>query len=419
MEHQEAVPDQVLNEIDQTLVNSKNSLKIYRNQTETVELDFTLTKHSNANEFMIRVNIPNTANLAVGQVLDIIVESKKTTLNPQSYQNRTAELYELTPKLKPLKVEIFKLGVVKSTRLVQSVSDYTTTTTTQAPSVSMGVGVLGVLSSQDPSGLILRFNQYLDLVRRLKYIGEFLGFNLENFMEEMSGRMKREEDQSDQTRLLEISAKEDQRDEVAKESMGSHNKLSSFEVSLFFEGTFMIKSVLYTTSWLFKLISIVLIQKMKKSGKVVEWWLKYIYYQRKLHFLMVMVSLADILFFSTRIVLHRRNSTMGMIVKTVCCLNITLLVVDLLEMFMITIGLKYKKEGEREIDGNFEGNKLDFIDLEERRSPRKKSDGSQEDSLSDKEDEQERRKTDLQEGDKKKERHRFSPKKMNRRKRKK
>ena len=328
------------------MLASKKSLIIYRKNFEIEELEFKISKNTKINEFMIKVELPKTATLAVGQVVEIIVESKKITLNPESYLNRTAELCELAPRLQNAKVEIFKIGVKKPPKLVRLVSDYTRKTTTHAPSVSLGVGVLGLLSSQDPSGLVLRFNQYLDLVRRLIYIGKWLGINLESFMEEMSGREKKEEVRRDKTRLLEISAIENQRDEVASQSMGFHNKLSLYEVSVFFEGPFMIKSILYDISWLLKLVGIQLLKIMKKRGKVVPWRLKFIHNQRKLHFAMILVGLTDILFFSTRIVLHRRNSAMGLAVKTICCLNITLLVIDLLEMLMITIDLNYEKDCE-------------------------------------------------------------------------
>ena len=171
---------------------------------------------------------------------------------------------------------------------------------------------------------------------------------MEEFIEKVSGGAKRAEDkeaesQSGQKRVLELSLTY-KRNRIAGESNGAHNKLDEFQQTIFLEGMFLVKMVLYSISWLFKLIGSGLLAQMKAKSKAVKWKLLFLKYHRKIHFILVMSSILDISFFGTRILLHRRNSEIGRIVKGYVGLMYTLLIADLLEIGLVSTRIKYQPE---------------------------------------------------------------------------
>ena len=148
---------------------------------------------------------------------------------------------------------------------------------------------------------------------------------------------------------MEVSLNENNKAGIREHSKGSYLKLDTYNHNIFFEGAFMIKSILYLLSWALKLISISLMKSMKnKSTKIVAWKLKYLLYQRKTHFSLMMACVMDFIFTGGGVLLRRRNNSLSIVIKTVCCLNITLIVIDLIEAFQITSSLKFEKEQSNE-----------------------------------------------------------------------
>ena len=66
------------------------------------------------------------------------------------------------------------------------------------------------------------------------------------------------------------------------------------------------------------------------------------------HFLMMMSGAMDIFFFGTRIVLHRRNTAVRVIVKVFCLINMSLVAFDLMEVARTALSTQYKLKGQEE-----------------------------------------------------------------------
>ena len=210
------------------------------------------------------------------------------------------------------------------------------------------------LSSRDPNGLFLKFNQFLTLLSRIKLIGVYLGKSLEEFIDLMSGETPKNYQKQAQSnsrvlsiseplsgvrRALEVSITENDKPRIYEESIGSENKLDRYEISIFLEGGFMFKTCFFLISWALKLLGWLLWHQMKAEGKTVKWKLKFLKYQRKVHFIASMSSCMDLYFYSTRIVLHRRLGGWSNAVKTVCLVNLTLMTFDLLEVGYESLGV--------------------------------------------------------------------------------
>ena len=380
LDHRGESPESVLDEVETTILGSRDLFQAFNAKTSK-ELTLKVKKHPHQNQFILRIALDNTTGLKVGDKMDINIKSKRAALNPKSYKEGSSTLSELISGTRTIEVEVFKLGVTEANPVSVALSNMTSTASESSAPVSMSLGILAMFVSIDPNGVFMKFNQYLDLIKRLKYIGAFLGVDLEAFIESMSGRRKKREvtETSDNQRVLEVSVAENQREKVEGEESLSQNKVSSFEVSLFFEGPFMIKSILYDVSWLCKLLGMFIFYRMWIATKAVKWKLIFLKYQKKIHFIVFLSSISDILFFGTRIILHRRNSRTGLAVKSLCGANISLISIDLLEMLVVTLRTTYEPgEGDlphKNKKSKMKAENVDFLNSSEKRptkSPRNK-----------------------------------------------
>ena len=142
--------------------------------------------------------------------------------------------------------------------------------------VSLGVGVALTAISEDPEGLILKFNQFLTLIQNVKFLGIFFGAKLQEFIDTVCGQERSRKENLDQSgenkktrrallkdqelfllekerALEELRLSSSRYDRIVRSSNSSTNKLDTYKVTIFLEGTFLVKSVVYFISWLVKL----------------------------------------------------------------------------------------------------------------------------------------------------------------------
>ena len=166
--------------------------------------------------------------------------------------------------------------------------------------------------------------------------------------------------------------------QIASSSKAFTGKQTKYKVSIFLEGIFLVKSILYAISWAVKLISKrVIFRGMVMSGKAVKWKINFIDIQMKIHFTVMMSAAMDTFFFGTRIFLFRKaNSFRDLLVKLFCGFLITLMTLDFVEVVAVSVGVRYTPEEcseESMGDGVKEGKNNDFGANFERTKKRRKS----------------------------------------------
>ena len=341
-----------------------------------------------SNEYILQVNVDPAEEIKVDQKVSVTINSFSKVLDPQL--SNPPNLYTLYQKSEVVESHFQDLTKEPLPQSVQRVATAVSSSGSASSSATMGLGFVMSLFSRDPNGVFLKFNQFLTLIERVKFIGMFFGRSLESFINMISGGSPRKTQEPEKQtklrilndirfgRILEVSLKENQKEHLDHESKSYHYKLDEFQQSLFFEGSFMIKSVLYDISWFLKLAGLFIFSSMKKKMKVVKWKLKFLKYQRKLHFIAFMSCIMDLFFFCSRVILHRKNTKVGLLVKSICCLNLTLMTLDFMEIADVSINLSYEsEEDERENRNLLKKGKMK--EYEERKQGREKN--SQEDEL--------------------------------------
>ena len=323
------------------MVNHKGVFDVARKGINE-KLSYTIDNSIIRNKFKIRINLPQSENISTGEKFDLVVKSNSHSLDPR-FMDKTS-YHNLKEKTKDYVVAVLKTGVISPSPTVESASNLVATVNPLSSAIATIFGSTLMMFSHDPDGEFLKFTQYLRFLKRVKLIGEFFGVSLETLIESLSPdekKAKYDESRKDVKRLMEVSLEHDQKYQVEEESNSFHNKLDVFMISVFFEGPFMVKSILYDLSWTMKVIGMILLAGMESKEEVVKWKLIFLKYQRKVHFILLMSGTMDIYFFGTRILLHRRNSFIGIIIKILCLINMSLITLDLLEVVYVSINLKY------------------------------------------------------------------------------
>ena len=306
-------------------------------------LTFEVEKGMRQNQFLARISLGSLDGISIGDKIQISIQSFSQPLDPELTDK--SRLFSLIQKSLQISLEVYKLRNEPLSSTSQSVADITYRAHNIAFPATAGLAIAFSIFSQDSDGTFLKFNQFLTLLKRIKLVNIFFGRSLEAFIEHVSGDVTKKntsltEENQPKNRLLEVSIEEDQKDSIEQESNASHGKLDLYQKTLFFEGLFMIKSLVFDISWVLKIIGLLFLKDMKKKQKVEKWKVRYLKYQRKVHHTVMMMGAMDMLFFGTRIVLHRRNTVVGVLVKGVCLSNISLLTLDLLEVAVIGINLR-------------------------------------------------------------------------------
>ena len=352
LEEKSGTPFTTTKEIQKSLLQNKDKLKI-----ETVDLPaqvtFKIEETSDESKFVVRValQVLSEQKLKVNQLVKLKFSSALVDLDPTKTDPDSDHL--LKEAMKTVEVKVYKTEKEELPESTKSVASSTKKANTVADTSTLGATLIMSLGAVDPEGILLKFNQFLTLFKRIQLIGIYFGERLESFIESVSGSSKEaaKSNQDKNLRQLEISLQQNQKNQIKENSKASHYKLDLYSQNIFFEGPFMIKSILLDISWLLNLIGIVLMRGMIKKGKIKSWKLKFLKHQRKVHFSIVMMSTMDAFFFGTRILLHRKNDFWGVIVKLICGLNITLLTMDLLTIIEISLNLKFVPEEDKATKG--------------------------------------------------------------------
>ena len=250
-------------------------------------------------------------------------------------------------------------------------------------SAATGFSVIFSLLAMDPNGLLLNLNNFLSLIKRFRFFGVNFGSNLEEFLDLMSGGNEEEggqqaegsaENSQNSTKTLRrvlaklrlgsgvqrlypgenfdskeiYSEKSQPRRKLSitnqeSDKRGSRYKFDKYGVSVTLERTQLIKSTVYIISWYFKLIGIWIFHKMKKRRQISKLKVYYIFYQRRIHFVLFNISVMDLMFFCTRIILHRINDLNRVVLKAYCFFLMILLQIDLISIFVVAEGIGMKK----------------------------------------------------------------------------
>ena len=301
-----------------------------------------INKHSDrVNELIIGINLTEKEGIEIGQKVEILVESYNKEL--ASSKKEPKSVYLLAKKTQIVELEVYKLSPRLLGNAARSMATISSSANSFSSSSSMGLGAILGMFSGDPDGSFLKFNQFLTFLRRLKLIGIYFGDSLQDFIELVAGeRPSLESSHSSKNRSLELSLRENQKDKIREYSAGWHSKLDTYQETVFFEGPYMLKTVVYLFSWLLKLLGITLLKGMKSTQRVVIWKLKFLKYQRRVHFAVFMGATMDILFYGVRIVLHRRYSFWGFNVKLVSGVAVGLVTWDMLELLWVALGVEYE-----------------------------------------------------------------------------
>ena len=268
----------------------------------------------------------NEKTIIKAQATSPILNAKEPTLalnsSPISIKIRIA------PKVDKAEIETSKTqGKALSDSAV--VSGYT------ASGASLALSVL----SQDPSGAMVKFNQYLDFLSRFRLINIYFGSNLESFLGAM-GDMKE----------LKAETKQE-RDYIRKNQNGDKGKFNDYDVSLQIKGKLLYKLIGYNCSFLLVLTSWAMLAWMKAKNKAVVLMVYWIYYQRIIHHVVTGVAMPDIVFYGTRIILHSKLERLAEDPLTTLSLAFSLSMIWL-EMFNIVRMVRNMELSEiGEVDG--------------------------------------------------------------------
>ena len=231
--------------------------------------------------------------------------------------------------------------------------------------------ILAGLTSNDPEAVILKFNQFLGLLKRFKFIGVWYGRSLTTFIEEHSGVETTEEERealrdsgttgansgantSNSTRRMVLQYVEESpygpllrllQESNGEEDRKSHRyKFDLYKSPLFLIMKNWIQSIIYILSWALKVLSIWLMKSMNLSKKVTKLKVYFVVLHRRAHFICFGLVLTDLLFKNTRIILHRREDESGIIMKAFCSFTYLLLIIDFLEVYRGSLGIKLTRE---------------------------------------------------------------------------
>ena len=173
---------------------------------------------------------------------------------------------------------------------------------------------LAVLFAVDPTGLLLRLAQILKIVNKLRFIRVEFGSRLYAFLKSIGDlfKIRRQADQS-----LDVRA-----------SVGYRGSFSDQNVDLQFESATLDKMIVYGFSWLLVAISSIVIWREIKAPK---WLLIGMYWQRRIHFVIVSLFFADFLFFGFRTILHGKTKS---IFLSMLCAHTVLALISL-DFFLI------------------------------------------------------------------------------------
>ena len=308
--------------------------------------------HQSQEALLIDYDLPETIVPILGQDHWVsIAASDMIILVPQASKNQigVAPVYQMTQKTITKQLKIYRVKEVQKSKSEGNLLEVMRIASKYSEYPTICVGAILNIFSLDKRGSVMKLNLFIGLLRRLKLIGIFLGRDLEIFMSAASGEEPEislpppQEANASDERLLQTQGTVNKQTRLAYESNGYKNKMDRFKVSLFLEGGYLIKTIVYDISWLLQVLGLILLKSMSSRNEVSICSLKFLKYQRKIHLIVMLVTMMDIYFYGARILLHRRLSKKSILTKLIAGINITLMTLDLLLSFTSTLILRNKE----------------------------------------------------------------------------
>ena len=264
---------------------------------------------------------PNSID--VGLKVNVLIDN---IINTKPSVGLTTDPVSTTVKITP---KIEKKAVEAAATQGEAMGGASSASSSAAVGVSTAFSALG----GDPTGLMIKFNQYLDFISRLRLININFGAKLEAFLGSV-GEMKEIKAESD-----------DEKDDIIKAQNGDKGKFNKYFVKLEFNGRLMYKSGFFLLSWGVKVIGMVLLGFVTAHPqKVNKFALYWIFWSRKLHILVLGTTMTDISFYGVRVLLHSsRDEIKRHPIKYIFnTLAVYLVGVDLIQIFLIVVNLNEK-----------------------------------------------------------------------------
>ena len=323
--------------LDQNSENlSKNSIFEGNQEPENNLFEITSPSHPEA-EITTFLNRSNTGKLTIAanfsilpkeiqsiEELQISIKASQRQLcldPPITLTNQTiTKTIILAPRIEEKEIEEATKNGNSMSELMKSTQQFT-----------LFMAPILALFDQDPQGLTLKFNQYLGWTSRLAFINIKFGEKLSAFLEEMPKK-------------FEILAKTpEDRDRVILSQNGNKGKFGAFGLEIKIKGRLLVMIIVYTTSYFIKLASFMAFAFLKGQGKGFSKWLVYfIYYQRRIHFIVYGLTFSDFVFYGLRIIFHQNwiEAKEKIITALLCLFALILTLADSIEIVLVSIWIR-------------------------------------------------------------------------------
>ena len=200
--------------------------------------------------------------------------------------------------------------------------------------------------SMDPTGVALEFNRFLDLVKIFRFFGFWFGVKVNKFVDSLGGSSSTNEPKAERIRRVLNGEIE----EKSQDSRFHRYKFDKYNIPLQYEGEVLYMGIIYVALWVVKISRILFFSSLKRRvendhrTRVGKWEINLVVYLRLIHFVGFGVVMMKLLFYNTRIILHRKG---GEAAKALCYLTTTLLVIDIMELLSAAHNLNYQRVSQK------------------------------------------------------------------------
>ena len=173
-------PSKVLSSVKTQLLNNTDKISVaISGSTNTPKIALAKEKQR-SNIYYLAVTVDNLEEIKNGEKLAITIRTERIDLDPEF--NNPANYYFLKPKSEIIESEYYNSSQEVLSTGTQAAASIASSSTNSASSFSLGAGVLISIVSSDPNGVLLKFSQFLTMVKLLKLIGVFFGSSLQDFI---------------------------------------------------------------------------------------------------------------------------------------------------------------------------------------------------------------------------------------------
>jgi len=157
-------------------------------------------------------------------------------------------------------------------------------------STPSGMGIMGGLLALDPTGTFFRFTKILQIVNKLYFININYGKRLGALFMAISG--------------FEVYDPDENRPQKVYNNLHYRGKLTAREITLDFYGYASWRKWLYFSSWIVKMMIVLLTKLNAKIGKI---GIYFCHYANKVHLIIFNLVFIDFIWLAPRTLLHSRD----------------------------------------------------------------------------------------------------------------